>query len=172
MIDLTQYKADVAKLRATARDVASLYIERMQAYADERAAAATLLEWVLAEIGQALPVIGGEIKPWGRGVGIQGGPVRDGSTWKGDRLVLFIQPAPSVPCSFAKIVYSGPADVLPVGDRLWLTVEETVAHMPVQRLMRSLQDRLLEELDGDAADRRDDAEERTRKLRAVLELIA
>lgn len=170
MIDLEQYKMQVARMREDALRSANLYIERMQAYSDEQAAAGELLRWVMQEIAPALPVLVGEIKPYLEpGIGLLGTPERNSSgTWRGERLTLFtLGPAPA---SFAKLVYSG-ADPIPVSSRTWLSTDEVAQRWPIARVLKQLQARLTEELTGNAASRRDDALARTRKLRAVLELV-
>lgn len=160
MIDLEQYKAQLARMRADAIGVADLYIERMQAYADERRAAGELLRWALQEVEPALPVLAGEIRPWPeRGIWVS-------NDAHGNRLVLFMAPGAGAALSFAKI---SPAE--PEAVRAWLTIDEVVQQWPVARLLRRLHERLQEELEGSAVERRDEALARTRKLRAVLELV-
>lgn len=172
VLELEQYKMQVARMREDAMRVANMFIERMQAYADERAASAELLRWVMREIAPALPVLVGEVKPYQeRGIGLIGAWSRnaDGDYWCGDRLVLF-ELGPS-PASFAKISYSGPSNAAPVTTRIWLSTDEVVQQWSAVRVLKQLQVRLTEERDGNAVERRDEAIARTRKLRAVLELV-
>jgi hypothetical protein len=191
MIDLEHYKAQAAAFRTRAREVHDLYVGRLQAYSDERAAAATLLDWIREEVRPALPVLGGNVyASWDnslrrgtafpeRGLPLLGAVQRNGNAWGGKQLVLFVTAPPyahaptELPYArLARLTFGGDALGATLAERTWLTAEQALQEWPADKILGALHDRLLEELEGKAVDKRDDAVDRTRKLRAVLELLA